>query len=129
MERYLHQGLCLETCPEAFFHTEKTCEPCSQHCQLCTSSSRCLQCNSSFYLSDGRCMKLECGEGTFSMLLLLHFCLLKSSSCFCFSCSVLSLFSGEVEDPDYDDCMACEEGCKKCVLCKLKLILVLAAGD
>ncbi|XP_078812274.1 proprotein convertase subtilisin/kexin type 5 isoform X2 [Oryzias latipes] len=85
MERYLHQGLCLETCPEAFFHTEKTCEPCSQHCQLCTSSSRCLQCNSSFYLSDGRCMKLECGEG-------------------------------EVEDPDYDDCMACEEGCKKCVL-------------
>lgn len=27
-------------------------------------------------------------------------------------------FSGEVEDPDYDDCMACEEGCSKCVLCK-----------
>lgn len=26
--------------------------------------------------------------------------------------------SGEVEDPDYDDCMACEEGCRKCVLCK-----------
>lgn len=29
--------------------------------------------------------------------------------------------SGEVEDPDYDDCMACEEGCRKCVLCKSRL--------
>uniref|UniRef100_A0A3B3BUC8 SPC3 n=1 Tax=Oryzias melastigma TaxID=30732 RepID=A0A3B3BUC8_ORYME len=85
MERYLHEGLCVETCPEAFFHTEKTCEPCSQDCQLCSSLNRCLKCNPSFYLSDGRCVKLECGEG-------------------------------EVEDPDYDDCMACEEGCKKCVL-------------
>ncbi|KAM4528249.1 proprotein convertase subtilisin/kexin type 5 [Odontesthes bonariensis] len=86
MERYLHKGLCLDTCPEAFYHTNvKTCEPCSEHCQICTNPSHCLKCNSSYYVSDGKCVKLECGEG-------------------------------EVEDPDYDDCMACEEGCKKCVL-------------
>ncbi|KAM4719585.1 proprotein convertase subtilisin/kexin type 5 [Anableps anableps] len=86
VERYLHQGLCLDACPEAFYHTSKrTCEPCSENCQLCSSPNHCLQCNSSFYVSDGQCVKLECGEG-------------------------------EVEDPDYDECMACEEGCRKCVL-------------
>ncbi|KAM9734341.1 LOW QUALITY PROTEIN: proprotein convertase subtilisin/kexin type 5-like [Menidia menidia] len=86
VERYLFQGLCLDSCPEAFYHTgERTCEPCSEHCQLCSGPSHCLRCNSSFYLSGGGCVKLECGEG-------------------------------EVEDPDYDECMACEEGCKKCVL-------------
>ncbi|XP_035996608.1 proprotein convertase subtilisin/kexin type 5 [Fundulus heteroclitus] len=85
LERYLHQGLCLDACPEAFYHTSKrTCEPCSENCRLCSGPNHCLQCNSSYYVSDGRCLKLECGEG-------------------------------EVEDPDYDDCMACEEGCRKCV--------------
>ncbi|XP_044031068.1 proprotein convertase subtilisin/kexin type 5 [Siniperca chuatsi] len=86
MERYLYKGQCLDACPEAFYHTkERSCEPCSDSCQLCTSPTHCLKCNSSYYVSDGVCAKLECGEG-------------------------------EVEDPDYDDCMACEEGCKKCVL-------------
>uniref|UniRef100_A0AAQ5YY62 SPC3 n=1 Tax=Amphiprion ocellaris TaxID=80972 RepID=A0AAQ5YY62_AMPOC len=91
VERYLYKGLCLDACPETFYHTkDRSCEPCSDHCQLCTSPSHCLQCNSSYYVSDGGCVKLECGEG-------------------------------EVEDPDYDDCMACEEGCRKCVLCKSRL--------
>ncbi|XP_068561703.1 proprotein convertase subtilisin/kexin type 5 [Cebidichthys violaceus] len=86
LERYLHEGLCLDACPEAFYHTEqRSCESCSDRCRLCTSPAHCLECNSSSYLSDGVCVKLECGEG-------------------------------EVEDPDYDDCMACEEGCRKCVL-------------
>ncbi|KAJ3605763.1 hypothetical protein NHX12_027807, partial [Muraenolepis orangiensis] len=86
MERYLHQGLCVETCPGAFYHTDaNTCQPCPAHCRLCTGSGHCLACDSTYYLSDGACVKQECGEG-------------------------------EVEDPDYNDCMACEEGCKKCVL-------------
>ncbi|XP_029372303.1 proprotein convertase subtilisin/kexin type 5 [Echeneis naucrates] len=86
VERYLYEGQCLAVCPEAFYHTkDRSCKPCSDHCQLCTSPTHCLKCNSSYYVSDGACVKLECGEG-------------------------------EVEDPDYDDCMACEEGCRKCVL-------------
>uniref|UniRef100_A0A668VWI4 SPC3 n=1 Tax=Oreochromis aureus TaxID=47969 RepID=A0A668VWI4_OREAU len=86
VERYLYKGVCLDACPEAFYHTkQRTCEPCVAHCRLCTGPNHCLKCNSSYYVSDGRCVKLECGEG-------------------------------EVEDPDYDDCMTCEEGCKKCVL-------------
>ncbi|XP_045923579.1 proprotein convertase subtilisin/kexin type 5-like [Micropterus dolomieu] len=98
MERYLYKGQCLDACPEAFYHTkERTCEPCSDHCQLCTSPTHCLKCNSSYYVSDGVCAKLECGEG-------------------------------EVEDPDYDDCMACEEGCKKCVLYNPKHCLSCTEG-
>ncbi|CAB1448387.1 unnamed protein product [Pleuronectes platessa] len=86
VERYLYKAQCLDACPEAFYHTEeRSCEPCSDQCRLCTGPSHCLRCNSSYYVSDGACVKLECGEG-------------------------------EVEDPDYDDCMACEEGCSKCVL-------------
>uniref|UniRef100_A0A673CDE4 Proprotein convertase subtilisin/kexin type 5a n=1 Tax=Sphaeramia orbicularis TaxID=375764 RepID=A0A673CDE4_9TELE len=85
MERYMYEGQCVDTCPSAFYHTKESCEPCSDHCRLCSSSTRCLKCNSSYYLSDGACTRLECGEG-------------------------------EVEDPDYNNCMTCEEGCKKCVL-------------
>ncbi|XP_063066379.1 proprotein convertase subtilisin/kexin type 5 isoform X2 [Engraulis encrasicolus] len=86
MSRYLFQGQCVDSCPEAHYHTaQKTCEACPAHCPLCTSATRCLKCSPSYYLNQGVCTRLECGEG-------------------------------EVEDPDYDDCMPCEEGCKKCVL-------------
>ncbi|KAM8872819.1 proprotein convertase subtilisin/kexin type 5 [Synchiropus picturatus] len=86
MERYLLDGQCLDSCPEAFFHTQDgRCQRCPDHCRLCSSSRRCLKCQSSYYLFDGVCLQLECGEG-------------------------------EVEDPDYHDCMPCEEGCKQCVL-------------
>ncbi|XP_056289183.1 proprotein convertase subtilisin/kexin type 5 [Pseudoliparis swirei] len=97
VERYLHGGLCLDACPEAFYHSEeRRCEPCSDRCRFCTGPTRCLQCNAS-YLSHGVCVKLECGEG-------------------------------EVEDPDYDDCMACEEGCRKCVLYNPKHCLSCTEG-
>ncbi|XP_030211551.1 proprotein convertase subtilisin/kexin type 5 [Gadus morhua] len=86
LDRYLFERQCVQTCPEGFHHSRnQTCEACPAHCQLCSGPGRCLACNASFYLSEGVCVKQECGEG-------------------------------EVEDPDYDDCMACEEGCKKCVL-------------
>ncbi|XP_068190180.1 proprotein convertase subtilisin/kexin type 5 [Antennarius striatus] len=86
VERYLHDGRCVNACPEAFYHTaESSCGRCPAPCRVCTGPSRCLRCDPSYFVSDGVCVKLECGEG-------------------------------EVEDPDYDDCMACEEGCKKCVL-------------
>nr|XP_029512291.1 proprotein convertase subtilisin/kexin type 5-like [Oncorhynchus nerka] len=86
MDRYLYKGGCVDACPEGHYHTqEKSCEACSDNCNLCSSATHCLRCNSSYYTTDGGCTRLECGEG-------------------------------EVEDPEYDDCMACEEGCKKCVL-------------
>ncbi|XP_062845264.1 proprotein convertase subtilisin/kexin type 5 [Trichomycterus rosablanca] len=85
-DRYLYKGQCVTACPNAHFHSSlNTCEPCPEHCILCSSVTQCLKCNSSYYVNNGACSPLECGEG-------------------------------EVEDPEYDDCMACEEGCKKCVL-------------
>ncbi|KAK3508672.1 hypothetical protein QTP70_003316 [Hemibagrus guttatus] len=97
-DRYLHDGECVTACPVAHFHTSvKTCEACPQHCSLCSSATHCLKCNSSYYLSQGTCTALECGEG-------------------------------EVEDPEYDDCMACEEGCKKCVLYNPKHCLSCSDG-
>ncbi|XP_053341402.1 proprotein convertase subtilisin/kexin type 5 [Clarias gariepinus] len=97
-DRYLYAGECVTTCPVAHFHTSvKTCEPCPEHCSLCSSATHCLKCNSSYYLSQGTCTALECGEG-------------------------------EVEDPEYDDCMACEEGCKKCVLYNPKHCLSCSDG-
>lgn len=64
MERYLYEGQCVAACPEAFYHTrERSCQRCSDHCRLCTSAAHCLQCNSSYYVSEGSCVRLECGEG------------------------------------------------------------------
>lgn len=64
MERYLYEGQCVAACPEAFYHTqERSCERCSDHCRLCTSAMHCLKCNSSYYVSEGSCLKLDCGEG------------------------------------------------------------------
>ncbi|KAF7688537.1 hypothetical protein HF521_013344 [Silurus meridionalis] len=97
-DRFLYNGECVTACPVAYFHTSvKTCEPCPEHCSLCSSATHCLKCDSSYYLSQGTCTALECGEG-------------------------------EVEDPDYDDCMACEEGCKKCVLYNPKHCLSCSDG-
>ncbi|KAJ8413952.1 hypothetical protein AAFF_G00065500 [Aldrovandia affinis] len=84
VDRYLFQGQCRDACPEAHYHSrEKTCAPCGENCNLCTSGHTCLRCAASYYPKDGVCVRLDCGEG-------------------------------EVEDPDYEDCLPCEEGCKKC---------------
>lgn len=64
MDRYLFHGQCMDSCPEAYFHTQqKTCEACPEHCQLCTSATRCVKCGPSYYLNHGACARLECGEG------------------------------------------------------------------
>lgn len=64
VERYLHGGQCVHVCPQGFYHSaERSCERCSNHCRLCSSADHCLRCNSSYYLSEGACAKLECGEG------------------------------------------------------------------
>ncbi|XP_061733261.1 proprotein convertase subtilisin/kexin type 5-like [Nerophis ophidion] len=110
MERYLHEGNCVDTCPEAFYHTkDRNCEPCSDHCKLCTSFDHCLKCNSSYYVSEGSCVKLECGEGMLGHMTTYEFVEVTEK---------MNYFPllGEVEDPDYSDCMACEEGCRQCVL-------------
>lgn len=54
----------MDACPEAFYHAaQRSCERCSDHCRLCSGAGRCLRCDPSYYVSDGACAKLECGEG------------------------------------------------------------------
>lgn len=88
MERYLHKGMCVDACPEAFYHTtESTCEPCSENCHVCTSHNHCLKCNSSYYVSNGVCVKQECGEGKQGHSIFLM--MLGGVGCFCTSQSLI----------------------------------------
>ncbi|KAM7368833.1 hypothetical protein PAMP_013140 [Pampus punctatissimus] len=86
MERYLYEGQCLDACPEAFYHTKE------RSCKPC--SDHCKLCTSSAHC-------LKCNSSYYV-----------SGG----ACAKLECGEGEVEDPDYDDCMACEEGCRQCVL-------------
>ncbi|XP_029693943.1 proprotein convertase subtilisin/kexin type 5 [Takifugu rubripes] len=86
VERYLHGGRCVDACPEAFYHTA------GRSCERC--SDHCRLCSGA-----GRC--LGCDSSYYV-----------SGG----ACAKLECGEGEVEDPDYDDCMACEEGCRKCIL-------------
>ncbi|XP_036973954.1 proprotein convertase subtilisin/kexin type 5 isoform X2 [Acanthopagrus latus] len=86
MERYLYTGQCLDACPEAFYHTKE------RSCERC--SDHCRLCTSPTH-----CLKCNSSYYVSGGV-----------------CAKLECGEGEVEDPDYDDCMACEEGCRKCVL-------------
>ncbi|TRY60694.1 hypothetical protein DNTS_017087, partial [Danionella cerebrum] len=62
-DRYLYHSECVDSCPQAHFHSSlKECEPCAPHCTLCSSETHCISCEDSFYLNNGVCHKLECGE-------------------------------------------------------------------
>jgi len=74
MDRHLYNGECVDACPQTHFHTKlKACEPCPSHCKLCSSATHCIRCDDSFYLNDGLCNKLGCGEGmAYCTVLLKH---------------------------------------------------------
>ncbi|XP_061574245.1 R-spondin-3 isoform X2 [Cololabis saira] len=55
---YLHQGKCLESCPEgmARSNTQRECVPgCPADCELCVNSETCTRCQPGLYLLEGRC--------------------------------------------------------------------------
>ncbi|XP_064164994.1 proprotein convertase subtilisin/kexin type 5-like [Anguilla rostrata] len=86
-ERFLFRGRCVDVCPERHFRSEgRTCDPCPESCGACSGPNWCLSCNSSSY---------RLSDGV---------------------CTRLECGEGEVEDPEYGECMVCEEGCRKCVL-------------
>ncbi|XP_068609494.1 proprotein convertase subtilisin/kexin type 5 [Brachionichthys hirsutus] len=98
VERYLYGGRCVDACPEAFYHTVENT------CERC--SDHCRVCT-----GPARC--LSCSPSYY----------LSGGVCVKLECG-----EGEVEDPDYDDCMACEEGCRKCVLYNPKHCLSCTEG-
>uniref|UniRef100_A0A8D3DF75 SPC3 n=1 Tax=Scophthalmus maximus TaxID=52904 RepID=A0A8D3DF75_SCOMX len=122
MERYLFKGRCLDACPEAFYHTkERSCEPCSDHCRLCTSPSHCLKCNSSYYVSDGACVKLECGEGKQGHCAAVSVISFQDG---CYKNCPAKTYSVEEEMtcvPCDDSCVSCDE--HECYWCETDLFL------
>ncbi|XP_075416639.1 proprotein convertase subtilisin/kexin type 5 isoform X2 [Tenrec ecaudatus] len=87
-DRVLYQGECREQCPEGHFPSpEQACLPCPAHCAHCQDTLICLQCSGGYFLEP------------------------KNHTCQRFKCR-----QGEVQDPDYEECLPCEEGCLGCSL-------------
>ncbi|XP_053061234.1 proprotein convertase subtilisin/kexin type 5 isoform X4 [Acinonyx jubatus] len=87
-ERFLYQGGCWERCPVGYYPAEgHTCLPCPDNCELCHNARICVRCTGGYFLVPTN-----------------HTC--QKSAC----------GQGEVQDPDYGECVPCEEGCLGCNL-------------
>ncbi|XP_032722555.1 proprotein convertase subtilisin/kexin type 5 isoform X1 [Lontra canadensis] len=87
-ERFLYQRECWESCPAGHYPAEgHTCLPCSDNCELCPSAHVCTRCMDGYFIVPSN-----------------H------------TCQKLECGQGEVQDPDYEECVPCEEGCLGCSL-------------
>ncbi|XP_078293059.1 proprotein convertase subtilisin/kexin type 5 isoform X2 [Panthera onca] len=87
-ERFLNQGECWESCPAGYYPAEgHTCLPCPDNCELCHNAHICIRCAGGYLLVPTN-----------------H------------TCQKLECGQGEVQDPDYGECVPCEEGCLGCNL-------------
>ncbi|XP_029024628.1 proprotein convertase subtilisin/kexin type 5 [Betta splendens] len=86
VQRYLYNSQCLDACPEAFYHSPE------RSCEPCPD--HCQHCTGPTHCL--QCDRLYyVSDGV---------------------CAKLECEEGEVEDPDYDNCMTCEKGCRTCIL-------------
>uniref|UniRef100_A0A8C5ELX1 Proprotein convertase subtilisin/kexin type 5-like n=1 Tax=Gouania willdenowi TaxID=441366 RepID=A0A8C5ELX1_GOUWI len=132
----LDEGRCVEACSVGKYPSGGQCHLCDHTCATCVDSASCTSCDTDKfglerYLFKGWCVE-ACPRATYhtkqrSCESCMPHCLLCTSLQHCLQCThshypsdgqcvKLECGEGEVEDPDYDECMACEEGCKKCVL-------------
>nr|XP_045001506.1 proprotein convertase subtilisin/kexin type 5 isoform X2 [Jaculus jaculus] len=87
-ERFLYQGECRESCPTSHYPAEGyACLPCPDSCEHCHSPGVCTRCKSGYFIVPTN-----------------H------------TCQKLECGGGEVQDPDYEGCMPCEEGCLGCTV-------------
>ncbi|XP_077615494.1 proprotein convertase subtilisin/kexin type 5 isoform X1 [Crocuta crocuta] len=87
-DRFLYLGECWESCPAGHYPAEgHACRPCPDHCELCHDAHICTRCVGGYFLVPTN-----------------H------------TCQKLVCGQGEVQDPDYGECMPCEEGCLGCSL-------------
>uniref|UniRef100_A0A8C8D0K2 P/Homo B domain-containing protein n=1 Tax=Oncorhynchus tshawytscha TaxID=74940 RepID=A0A8C8D0K2_ONCTS len=121
MDRYLYKGGCVDACPEGHYHTqEKSCEACPDNCNLCSSATHCLRCNSSYYTTDGVCTRLECGEGDRYSQNVVFLCNIYG----CYKNCPAKTFSVEEEMtcvPCDEKCVSCDE--HECYWCETDLFL------
>ncbi|XP_032146778.1 proprotein convertase subtilisin/kexin type 5 isoform X1 [Sapajus apella] len=87
-EHFLYQGECRDSCPDGHYPTGgNTCLPCPDNCELCHSAHVCTRCMRGYFIAPTN-----------------H------------TCQKLECGQGEVQDPDYEECVPCEEGCLGCSL-------------
>ncbi|XP_060056766.1 proprotein convertase subtilisin/kexin type 5-like [Erinaceus europaeus] len=87
-ERFLYQGECRERCPAGLYPAwGHTCLPCSDNCEICHSTDLCIRCRSGYFIVPTN-----------------H------------TCQKLECGQGEIQSPDYEGCVSCEEGCLGCSL-------------
>ncbi|XP_045696264.1 proprotein convertase subtilisin/kexin type 5 isoform X1 [Phyllostomus hastatus] len=87
-KRLLYQGECRESCPVGYYPAEgQACLPCPDNCELCHNAHICTRCMVGYFIAP------------------------TNHTCQKFECG-----PGEVQDPDYGECVPCEEGCLGCSL-------------
>ncbi|XP_057288919.1 proprotein convertase subtilisin/kexin type 5 isoform X1 [Pezoporus wallicus] len=63
---FLHEGRCLQECPEGYFNDSETCKECSGSCKTCMgTATKCLSCKSPLLLEQWKC-KPTCSEKHFA---------------------------------------------------------------
>ncbi|XP_041082767.1 proprotein convertase subtilisin/kexin type 5-like isoform X1 [Polyodon spathula] len=136
--RYFDDGHCIIACSKGKFQLNGQCHLCHHTCKQCSGGEpyNCTACDkdkfgNNRYLFQGEC-KEACPRGYYpSAEKICQQCpdncevceraneCLKCSSDYYPSngkCIKLNCEEGEVEDPEYEECMECEKGCKKCLL-------------
>uniref|UniRef100_A0AAY4DIR2 P/Homo B domain-containing protein n=1 Tax=Denticeps clupeoides TaxID=299321 RepID=A0AAY4DIR2_9TELE len=131
--RFLDDGQCVMKCPLGKFQANSQCHLCDHTCAECVDRgpANCTSCDTDKfgldrYLLEGQCVD-ACPEAHFhtqqkTCEACPEHCQQCNSATHCLTCSpsyypnqgvCVRQECGEGE-PDYDGCMSCEEGCKKC---------------
>ncbi|XP_058866401.1 proprotein convertase subtilisin/kexin type 5-like [Acipenser ruthenus] len=136
--RYFDDGHCIIVCSKGKFQLNGQCHLCHHTCKQCSGGEpyNCTACDkdkfgNNRYLFQGEC-KEACPQGYYpSAEKICQQCPDKCEVCEraneCLKCSSdyypsdgkcikLNCKEGEVENPEYEECMECEKGCKKCML-------------
>ncbi|TRZ25690.1 hypothetical protein HGM15179_001409 [Zosterops borbonicus] len=123
---FLHNGKCLQECPEGYFNDSETCKECSGSCKTCMgSATQCLSCKSPFLLEHWEC-KSACSEKHFASEGICKHCPEMCQECIhdeiCTECmDEFFLHEGNcVQEcpshlyPEDDYCFPCHVDCKEC---------------
>ncbi|KAG7476278.1 hypothetical protein MATL_G00081180 [Megalops atlanticus] len=144
-DRSLQEGRCHTVCSPGKYLSGAQCHLCDHTCADCLGGGphNCTSCDKEQYLLQGQCVT-ACPDGHFPSQRGVcepcpvncmacsapHWCLRCNDSYYPNAglCTRLECGEGEVEDPEYGECMVCEEGCRKCVLYNPKHCLSCTEG-
>uniref|UniRef100_A0A8V0YXI6 Proprotein convertase subtilisin/kexin type 5 n=1 Tax=Gallus gallus TaxID=9031 RepID=A0A8V0YXI6_CHICK len=115
----LDSGVCVvgTVCKDdEYLDGSQECQLCEASCEKCTGPEvdDCISCPRTRFFDSGRCV-MQCPRGKFEFKKQCHLCHHTCRDCSgsepnkCTACG-----TGELEDPDSEDCVPCAEGCQNC---------------